>query len=228
MNLFDLSLVLDSIWPLITGLRVTLGLLFGAVVIGFVCGLLLALMRMSRLMRWPAAAYIYFFRGTPLLVQIFVIYYGLPQLEWVRHSIFWPIMREPFWCMLIALVLNTTAYSAEIIRGGFLGVPKGVREAAVALGLKPLQTFYKVTMPLAIRLALPAYGNEIISLLKSTALASTVTLLDVTGVARTIVARTFSPYEIFISAAIIYLILTRIIQKLLEVTELRLNRYMQR
>lgn len=228
MNLFDLSLVLDSIWPLIMGLRVTLGLLFGAVVIGFVCGLLLALMRMSRLMRWPASAYIYFFRGTPLLVQIFVIYYGLPQLEWVRHSIFWPIMREPFWCMLIALVLNTTAYSAEIIRGGFLGVPKGVREAAVALGLKPLQTFYKVTMPLAIRLALPAYGNEIISLLKSTALASTVTLLDVTGVARTIVARTFSPYEIFISAAIIYLILTRIIQKLLEVTELRLNRYMQR
>lgn len=224
----DFPLIFDSMWPLIMGLQVTLKLLFGAIVIGFACALVMALMRVTPILKWPAAAYIYFFRGTPLLVQIFMIYYGLPQVDAVRHSIIWPLLREPLLCMLLALVLNTTAYTAEIIRGGFLGVPKGVREAAYALGLSPLQTFWTVTLPLAFRLALPAYGNEMVSLLKSTALASAVTLLDVTGVARTIVARSFSPYEIFISAAIIYLAVTQLMQLAIQKFERHLNRHMTR
>lgn len=225
---FDFELVRDSIPALLGGLDITLKLLVGSVVFGFVLGLLLALARSMPLLRWPAAAYVYFFRGTPLLVQIFMIYYGLPQLDAVRHSIIWPIMREPFWCMLIALVLNTTAYSAEIIRGGFLGVSKDMHEAAFALGLSKPQKFFFITMPLAMRLAMPAYGNEIVSLLKSSALASTVTLLDVTGVARTIVARSFAPYEIFLLAAIIYLVITTSIQKLLGLVEFRLGRFTRR
>ncbi|CAM5765720.1 nopaline transport system permease protein NocM [Labrys miyagiensis] len=224
----DFQLILDSLGPLLLGLEITLELLFGAIVIGFACGLAMALLRLMPILKWPAAAYIYFFRGTPLLVQIFMIYYGMPQLGFVRHSVLWPILREPQWCMLLALVLNTTAYTAEILRGGFLGVSKGLREAGLALGLTRPQVFIKITFPLALRLALPAYGNEMVSLLKSTALASTITLLDVTGVARTIVARSFAPYEIFISAAVIYLALTGVIQRAVGVIETRLNRYLKR
>jgi len=224
----DFQLILDSLGPLLLGLEITLELLFGAIVIGFACGLAMALLRLMPILKWPAAAYIYFFRGTPLLVQIFMIYYGMPQLGFVRHGVLWPILREPQWCMLLALVLNTTAYTAEILRGGFLGVSKGLREAGLALGLTRPQVFIKITFPLALRLALPAYGNEMVSLLKSTALASTITLLDVTGVARTIVARSFAPYEIFISAAVIYLALTGVIQRAVGVIETRLNRYLKR
>ncbi len=224
----DIPLILDSIQPLLFGQWITLELLIGAVVICFACSLAMALLRLLPFVKWPAAVYIYFFRGTPLLVQIFMIYFGMPQLGFVRHSILWPFLREPQWCMLLALVLNTTAYTGEILRGGFLGVPNGVREAGFALGLTRLQVFLTITFPLAIRMSLPAYGNEVVSLLKSTALASTVTLLDVTGVARTIVARTFSPYEIFISAAVIYLVLTALIQKTVGMVEVHLNRYLER
>ncbi len=225
---FDFPLVWENLPVLLGGLGMTLKLLVGAIVLGFVCAVAMALLRTLPIVKWPAAAYIYFFRGTPLLVQLFMIYYGLPQMDWVRESILWPIMREPFWCMLIALVLNTTAYSAEIIRGGFLGISKGMHEAAFALGLSTPQKFFHITMPLALRLALPAYGNEMVSLLKSTALASTITLLDVTGIARTVVARTFAPYEIFLLAAAIYLVITAVLQKSTGLIELRLNRFTKR
>ncbi|MGO4816384.1 ABC transporter permease subunit, partial [Cupriavidus sp. 2MCAB6] len=139
--------------------------------------------------------------GTPILVQIFIIYHGLPQLDFVRESVLWPVLREPFGCCVVALSLNSSAYISEILRGGVLGVDKGVNEAARALGLSAPQRFIYVVTPIAVRLALPAYSNEFISMMKATALASTVTLLDITGVARTIVSNTFAPFEIFIAAA---------------------------
>ena len=145
----------------------------------------------------------------------------------MRESIFWPILREPFGCSVVALSLNSAAYVAEILRGGILGVDKGLHEAAKALGLSTVQRFTYITTPIAVRLAIPAYSNDVISMLKATALASTVTLFDVTGVARTIVAQTFAPYEIFISAAIIYLVLTFILQKGFALLERRMSRYVK-
>ncbi len=226
---FEFALVFSSIPILLTGLALTLELLFLSSFIGLVLAIITLLMRISG--RWalvaPAVAYIYIFRGTPILVQIFVIYYGLPQFEFIRESVFWPFLREPFWCSILALSLNAGAYVSEILRGGVLGVEKGVLEAAQALGISKSQRFIYITAPIAIRLSLPAYSNDIISMTKATALASTVTLLEMTGVARTLVAQTFAPYEIFISAAIIYMIMAWMIQRGFGLLEKRMSRYVK-
>ncbi|MDH3671121.1 MAG: ABC transporter permease [Gammaproteobacteria bacterium] len=226
---FDVSLIIDSLPKMLRGLGLTLQLLFISSFIGLALAVVILLMRISG--RWflsaPAAVYIYVFRGTPILVQIFVIYYGLPQFELIRESIFWPILREPFGCCVVALSLNSGAYVSEILRGGVLGVEKGVLEAASAVGLSKRQRFIYITTPIAVRLAIPAYSNDTISMLKATALASTVTLLEVTGVARTIVAETFAPYEIFIAAAIIYVTLASMFQKGFGLFEKRMSRYVK-
>jgi len=226
---FDIYLIINSLPKILAGLGLTLQLLFLSGFIGLILAVILLLMRLS--LRWylsiPAFLYIYVFRGTPILIQIFVIYYGLPQFEFIRQSVLWSLLREPFGCTVIALSLNTGAYVAEILRGGVLGVDKGLHEAGQALALTASQRFIYVTAPIAVRLAIPAYSNDVISLLKATALASTVTLMDVTGVARTIVARTFAPYEIFISAAIIYLVMTWLIQRGFRLFENRMSRYVK-
>ena len=227
---FDISLIFDSLPRILQGLGLTLNLLVVSTVIGLGLALLILLMRLSGRvwLVWPAKGYIYFFRGTPLLVQLFIIYHGLPQFGFIRQSFLWPILREPYWCSVIALSMNTGAYVSEILRGGVLGVDRGLIEAGKALGLTRFQRATRITTPLAVRLALPAYGNEVVSMLKATALASTVTMMEMTGVARTIVAQTYAPYEIFIAAAIIYLVLVWIIQTLFGLIETRANRFAQR
>ncbi len=226
---FDFYLIIESLPKIFGGIGLTLQLLFLSAFLGLMLAVIFLLMRISG--RWylsiPAFIYIYIFRGTPILIQIFVIYYGLPQFEWIRESVLWSVLREPFGCSVIALSLNTGAYVAEILRGGVLGVDKGLHEAGAALGLSARDRFLYITTPIAVRLAIPAYSNDVISLLKATALASTVTLLDVTGVARTIVAKTFAPYEIFLSAAIIYLVLTWLIQRGFRMFEKQMSRYVQ-
>ena len=226
MNL-EYQLILESIPKMLTGLGVTLQLLLLASLLGLGLAIVLLLMRISG--RWylslPAFIYAYFFRGTPILVQIFVIYHGLPQFEFIRSSVFWLILREPFGCATLALTLNSAAYVSEILRGGYLGVDRGLHEAGMALGLSTRHRFFYVSTPIAIRLAIPAYSNDFISMLKATSLASTITLLDMTGVARTIVARTFAPYEIFIATAIIYLVMTGILQRGFGLFEKRMSRY---
>ena len=226
---FDFALIADSIPKMLMGIGLTFQLLFLSAVLGLVLAIILLLMRISG--RWylsvPAMVYIYIFRGTPILVQIFIIYYGLPQLEFVRDSIFWPILREPFGCAVLALTLNTGAYVSEILRGGVLGVDRGLKEAGAALGLSARHRFVYITAPIAIRLALPAYSNDVISLMKSTALASTITLLDMMGIARTIVAETYAPYEVFISLMVIYLVLTWIIQRSFGWMEKRMSRHIK-
>jgi len=227
--IFDTALILDSIPKMLFGIGLTFQLLFLSAALGLVLAIILLLMRISG--RWylsaPTMVYIYIFRGTPILVQIFIIYYGLPQLEFVRDSVFWPILREPFGCAILALTLNTGAYVSEILRGGVLGVDRGLKEAGAALGLSARHRFIYITTPIAIRLALPAYSNDVISLMKSTALASTITLLDMMGIARTIVAETYAPYEIFISLMIIYLALTWMIQRSFGWIEKRMSRYVR-
>jgi polar amino acid transport system permease protein len=227
---FDFSLIVDSIPKMLAGLGLTLNLMFVSAVLGTILAIVLLLMRISGkwFLVWPSVTYIYIFRGTPILVQIFIIYYGLPQFEFIRDSIFWPILREPYGCAVLALSMNTGAYVSEILRGGILGVDRGLNEAGAALGLSVRQRFIHVTTPIAIRLAIPAYSNDIVSLMKSTALASTITLLDMMGIARTIVAETFAPYEVFISLAVIYMIMTFFIQKGFGRFEKYMSRYLKK
>ncbi len=226
---FDLDLILDSIPKMLMGIGLTFQLLFLSLLLGTALAIILLILRISGrwYLSWPTMVYIYIFRGTPILVQIFIIYYGFPQLEFIRESIFWPILREPFGCAIVALTLNTGAYVSEIFRGGVIGVDRGLTEAGAALGLSATHRFIYITAPIAIRLSLPAYSNDVISLQKSTALASNITLLDMTGIARTIVAETYAPYEVFVSLMVIYLILTWIIQRSFGWIEKRMSRHIR-
>lgn len=227
---FDITLVIDSIPKMLAGIGLTFQLLFLSGFLGLLLAVILLLMRGSK--RWylvaPSMVYIYVFRGTPILVQIFIIYNGLPQFEFIRESIMWPILKEPFGCAIVALSMNTGAYVSEILRGGVLGVDRGLSEAGAALGLSVRQRAIYIVAPIAIRLAIPAYSNDFISLMKSTALVSTITLLDMMGIAMTIYGETYAPYEVFISLAVIYMILTWIIQKAFGLFEKRMSRYLCR
>ncbi|MDF1792548.1 MAG: ABC transporter permease [Thalassobaculaceae bacterium] len=199
----------DNTWELIAnGLPWTLSLAGGSLALGFFLAIGLALVRLSpfRPLQWVAYAYVYLFRSTPLLVQIFLIYYGLGQFEAVQKSFMWPFLREAHWCAVLALTLNTTAYTSEIIRGGLLAVPWGQVEAAKACGMGMGLRFRRVVFPQAIRQALPAYGNEIVLMVKSTSLVSTITILDMTLIARKETSATFSIEPLFI-AAVFYLVI---------------------
>lgn len=227
--MLDVALIIDTLPRLMDGIWVTLSLLVLAQGLGFFLagGICAALVSTNPLLSRAARAYVTFFRGTPALVQLFIIYYGLAQFEWVRASPLWIFLRDPFWCCVVTLGMNTGAYTAEIMRGALSGVPKGPAEAGRSLGLSRLTVFRTITAPLAVRLFLPPYGNEVVSMLKTTALASTVTLMDLTGVARTVVAQTYAPYEIFISAAIVYLAMAWVIERLIGYAEWRSSRWMR-
>lgn len=228
--IIDFTLIAESLPVMLKGIGITFQLLIISGFLGLILAIFLLLMRISGkwYLSFPAQIYIYVFRGTPILVQIFIIYYGLPQFGFIRNSILWPVLREPMGCAIVALSLNTGAYVSEILRGGVLAVGKGLIEAGSALGMSAYQKFVYITAPIATRIALPAYSNDVISLLKSTALASTITIADMTGIGRTIVANTYAPYEIFISLAIVYLIFTFILQKLFGYIEHYLGRYTRR
>ena len=166
-----------------------------------------------------AYGYSYIFRGTPLLVQIFIIYFGLGQIEYLRSTILWVILKEPYWCAIIAFALNTGAYTSEILRSAFQTIKPGMIEAGKSLGISSKVIFYKIQIPIAIRQSLPAYGNEIILMMKGTSLASTVTIMDLTGVAKYIISTTFKPVEVFIVAGGIYLFMTFIIHNVIKYLE---------
>jgi len=227
---FDIALIIDSIPKMLAGIGLTFQLLFLSGILGLILAVILLLMRMSN--KWylvaPSMVHIYVFRGTPILVQIFIIYNGLPQFEFIRESILWPILREPFGCAIIALTLNTGAYVSEILRGGVLGVDRGLSEAGAALGLSARQRAIYIVAPIAIRLAIPAYSNDCVSLMKSTALVSTITLADMMGIALNIYGETYAPYEIFISLAVIYIFITWFIQRGFGLFEKRMSRYLSR
>ena len=145
---------------------------------------------------------------TPLLIQLFLVYYGLGQFEAVRDSVLWPYLRSPFWCAVITMTLHTAAYIAEILRGAIQAIPPGEIEAARALGMSRFKTLVHIVMPRAARIGLPAYSNEVILMLKASSLASTVTLLELTGMTRTIIARTYQTVDMFLIAGLIYLVMS--------------------
>jgi len=225
---FDYSVIFDNFAKLLRGTALTLELVGLAVAVGFGIALPMALARTSEnpWLRQPAKLYIFVFRGSPLLVQIFLIYYGLAQFDVIRESLLWPILREAYWCALIAFTINTSAYSAEILRGAIEAVPAGQIEAARAIGMPKATAIRRIILPQAFRIALPAYGNEIIFMLKGSALASTITLLDIMGMARTVIARTYTSVEIFLAAGVLYLILTWAFTEAWRRIERRAHRHM--
>ena len=217
----DINLIITSFPKLIIASFTTIKLLSVSLLIGLFIGLLFALLRINNniILGKIAYGYSYVFRGTPLLVQIFIIYYGFGQVELIRESIFWSVLKEPYWCAVIAFALNTGAYTSEILRSAFQTIKPGLIEAGKSLGVNSKIILYKIQIPIAIRQSLPAYGNEIILMLKGTSLASTVTLMDLTGVAKYIISTTFKPIEVFIIAGSIYLFFTFIIHNIIKILE---------
>ncbi|MEC5343847.1 ABC transporter permease [Brenneria populi] len=213
----DFSFIYETFLEIIPGIPLTLQLAIGSVFLGFFLALGLALMQIggNPVLRGIARTYVLFFRGTPLLVQLFLIYYGLGQFSWIRESVLWPLLREPYWCALLSLSLCTGAYASEIIRGGLQSVPAGQIEAARACGMPTLMIFRRVIFPQALRQALPAYGNELISMIKSTSLASIITLMEITGIAARIISETYRALEVFLIAGAIYLFINLILTRLL-------------
>jgi len=217
----DLSLMATSLPKLLSAAIVTLKLLSLALFFGLIIGLIFAILRINKnpIINKFAYGYSYVFRGTPLLVQIFIIYFGLGQIEYFRTTFLWVIFKEPYWCAIIAFALNTGAYTSEILRSAFETIKPGIIEAGKSLGISSNIIFYKIQIPVAIRQSLPAYGNEIILMMKGTSLASTVTLMDITGVAKYIISTTFKPIEVFIVAGGIYLFMTFLIHNLIKYLE---------
>jgi arginine/ornithine transport system permease protein len=206
----DLEIVTGNLDLYLQGLWTTIWLVAAALVLGLVLAVPLAILRTSPnpLINGPVWAYTYFFRGTPLLVQLFMIYHGAGQFTAVRDSIVWPLLSEAWFCALLAFTLNTAAYTTEIIRGAIAVTPAGEIEAAKACGMSRALMLRRIVLPSAFRRALPAYGNEVIFMLHGSAVASVVTIIDLTGAARVVAARYYSPYEAFITAALFYMALT--------------------
>jgi octopine/nopaline transport system permease protein len=217
----DFELMINSFPKLLNAAVITLKLLSVSLIIGLFIGLFFAILRLNKniFINKFAYGYSYIFRGTPLLVQIFIIYFGLGQIEYLRSTVLWVILKEPYWCAIIAFALNTGAYTSEILRSAFQTIKPGIVEAGKSLGISNKVIFYKIQIPIAIRQSLPAYGNEIILMMKGTSLASTVTLMDLTGVAKYIISTTFKPIEVFIVAGGIYLFMTFIIHNVIKFLE---------
>jgi len=195
---------------LIQGATLTLELTALSVIAGLIVAIPLGIARSSKLwyVRSLPYGYIFFFRGTPLLIQLFLVYYGLGQFEAVRESVLWPYLRDPFWCAVLTMTLHTAAYIAEILRGAIQAIPPGEIEAARALGMSRGKTLLHIVLPRAARIGLPAYSNEVILMLKASSLASTETLLELTGMTRTIIARNYQTVDMFLIAGVIYLVMS--------------------
>jgi octopine/nopaline transport system permease protein len=145
----------------------------------------------------------------------------------VRDSIFWPFLRQPYWCAILALSLNTAAYGSEIIRGGLQSVPAGATEAARVSGMSGLLLYRRIILPLAIRQALPTYGNEMVIMVKSTSLASIVTLMEVSGISYAIISETYRALEVFLCAGSIYLALNFLLTRAIAGVEYWLNPHLR-
>lgn len=203
----SLEIFLNSWSVVLQGLQLTIVITAASFILGqlLMLPIGLALCAKSVFLRWPAQTYTFFLRGSPLLVQLFIIYYGLGQLESVRDSILWPILREPLYCAILAIGLNSAAYMAVVFAGAMNRLPPGQTEAAISLGMTKSDRLRFVLLPQVLRNLLPNLGNESILVLKASSLGSAVTLMDLTGVSRAFTARTFAPFEIFVSAGLVYL-----------------------
>ena len=226
--MIEWSLFIES-WPAYaSGLWLTLRLTVLSLIVGLVLAIPLAVLRVSpnRWVSGPVWAYSYFFRGTPMLVQLLLVYYGASQWEWMRaaweagHPV-WTLFREPYFCALFAFGLNTCAYTVEILAGSMRNTPHGELEAAKAMGMTRLKALQRIVIPSALRRMIPTYSNEVILMLQGSAIASAVTLVDLTGAARNVYSRHFAPFEAFVFVGLIYLALTFVLVGLFKLAERR-------
>ncbi|HEX2580579.1 MAG TPA: ABC transporter permease [Dongiaceae bacterium] len=210
-QILDPIIPLQAMPELAQGLLMTIKLISVSLLLGICLAVPLALCRVSAnpFLKWPVYAYTYFFRGTPLLIQIFLIYYGSGQFAWIKDTWLWTyVFIDPWWPSVIAFTLNTAAYTTEILRGAIQAVPLGEIEAARALGMSKGLIYRRIVLPRAFRLMLPAYSNEVIFTLQASSIASVVTLQELTKVTQIAIARTFGIFELYLTIAAIYLCLT--------------------
>jgi arginine/ornithine transport system permease protein len=219
----DFEVIRSSLPLYLSGTLTTLKLLVLALVLGLAGALPLAMLRSlpSPWVSKPIWLYTYVIRGTPMLVQLFLLYYGLAQFEAVRASPFWPWLSSAWFCAVAAFALNTCAYTTEILHGAMKAVPAGEIEAAKALGMSRWVTLRRIVLPSAFRRSLPAYGNEVVLMLHGTALASVVTIADLTGAAREVNSIHYLPFEAFLTAAVFYLLITFVLVALFRAAERR-------
>ena len=228
-NSIQNSLIYKNFFLVLSGLDNTILLLLISLPLGFVLALLFALGRVSKitLLSRTIASYIFVIRGTPLLVQIYLIYFGLGSVKFIRESFLWYALKEPFWCGVIALTINTVAYGAEIFRGGIQSIEKSQVESGLSLGFGKFLLLRKIILPIAIRKVLPSYGNELILMVKATSLVSLTTYMEMTGIARKIMAKTFAPVEAFIAAGILYLFLNFLMVQFVKYLEWKYNPHLR-
>ncbi|MBK6638804.1 MAG: ABC transporter permease [Rhodocyclaceae bacterium] len=226
--MFEFEIITENFSSYLDGMWLTAQLVGIALAAGLVMAVPLAVMRVSNnpFLYRPVWLYTYFFRGTPMLIQLLVVYYGLAQFQWMQdaweaQSPFWLLFREPFFCALLAFAVNTCAYTVEILAGSIRSIPHGEIEAAQAMGMTPFTRLRRITLPSALRRSIPAYSNEVIFMLQGSAIASAVTLVDITGAARDVYSRHFAPFEAFVFAGLIYLLMTFAIVGLFRLAEQR-------
>jgi arginine/ornithine transport system permease protein len=228
--MLDWDVIRNAVPDFAGGLRTCLLLLVLSVGTGLLVSIPLAVARVSA-QRWlalPVWLFTYVFRGTPLLVQLFLVYYGFAQFEAVRASVLWPLLREAWFCAWLAFALNTIAYTTEIFAGALRATPAGEIEAARAYGLAGWTLYRRILLPSALRRALPQYGNEVVGMMHATSIASTVTLVDVTRVARDVYANHLLPVEAFGMAAVVYFTLTFTMVGAFKLLEQRYLRHLRR
>jgi arginine/ornithine transport system permease protein len=209
----DINVIIENLPLYFEGLWTTIILVVWSLALGLCLAIPIALLATSK-NRWVSAlpkAFIYFFRGTPLLVQMYMIYHGMGQFDMVRESFLWIIFKEAYACALIAFALNTAGYTAEILRGTIEQTAFGEIEAARACGMSNATIYRRIILPSTFRRALPAYGNEVIFMLHGSALAGVITIVDLFGAAKIVNARSFVPFESFITAGLFYLVVTFLI-----------------
>jgi len=206
----DFSIIANEYQFYLAGLWTTTWLVTLSLLIGLLIAIPVGILRShdNWLIKGPAWAYMYFFRGSPLLVQLFLIYYGAAQFEWLRESSAWFYLQEAWFCALLAFALNTGAYTAEIVRGTIGTMPEGELEAAKAYGMSYWKTLRRITLPNSLRRALPAYSNEVIFMIHGSAIAGVVTIVDITGAARVVNSRYYAPFEAYLAAGLLYMCLT--------------------
>lgn len=222
------SAIFKYLPELLTAVPMTLKLVVLSCFLGLVFGVLVGVWRLAKnpLVRAVPFAYIFFFRGTPLLVQIYLIYYGLAQFDFIKNSSLWtPVFSQAFWCAIIAFTMNTTAYIAEIVRGAVQAIPKGELEAADAMGMSYWTKLRRVVLPRAFGIMLPAYSNEVIFMIKGSALASTITLVDLTLKAKDIISKTYLTLEMYFAAGVVYLVIVWVFMALAKMANYAINRH---
>ncbi|MFL1907683.1 arginine ABC transporter permease ArtM [Plesiomonas shigelloides] len=219
----------DYLPTLLQGLQTSLSLTVYALLIGFTLAVVMTVIMAGRKgpLRWLTKGYLTLFTGTPLLIQIFLIYYGPGQFETLRNSVLWPLLSEPWFCAMLALALNSAAYSTLLFYGAVKAIPAGQWQSCSALGMTRLQTL-RILVPYALKRSLPAYSNEVVLIFKGTSLASTITIMDIMGYAQQLNAQTYDTLAVFGMAGVIYLVVNGLLTILMRQMEKRMLAFEQR